>query len=89
MSRLVRALRRFKAVSVREELAARELKKRGTQSEIVLDPTFLLEASAYCPLIGSRPIEARYLFVYAVSLSGFVLRTARALAKQNGLKLVI
>lgn len=89
MSRLVRALHRFKAVSVREELAARELKKRGIQSEIVLDPTFLLEASAYCPLIGSRPIGARYLFVYAVSLSGFVLRTARALAKQNGLKLVI
>lgn len=89
MARLVRALSRFKGVSVREELAARELGKRGVRSEIVLDPTFLLEPGAYCSLIGKRPIKERYLFVYAVSLSDFVLRSARALAKRNGLKLVI
>lgn len=89
LSRIVKAQSRFKAISVREELAMQELKKRGVRSEIVLDPTFLLEPGAYRPLIGKRPIRGRYLFVYAVSLSDFVLRTARMLAERNGLKLVI
>lgn len=89
MARLVRALPRFRTVSVREELAARELGERGVRSEIVLDPTFLPGSEAYRPLIGKRTIKDRYLFVYAVSLSDFVLCTARTLAKRNGLKLVI
>lgn len=89
MQRLANALARFKAVSVREELAVQELSRFGVRSELVVDPTFLLEAKDYGPLIGPRPIKESYLFVYAVSLSHFVLDSARALAKRKGLKLVI
>ena len=88
-NRLTKALHRFKAISVREELACSELKGVGFKAEIVLDPTLLLEASEYRPLIGERLIRGKYLFLYAVSLSDFVLATARELAKRLGLKLVI
>lgn len=89
ISRLVSALSRFKAISVREELTAAVLSENGIDSEIVVDPTCLLEAKDYEPLIGPRPIKEPYLFVYAVSLSRFVLESARELANRKGLRLVI
>ena len=89
MARIVKALPRFRALSVREELAERELREAGFAAKVVLDPTFLLEASFYRPLIGNRPRRGRYLFLYAVSLSHFVLETARELARRHGLELVI
>lgn len=88
-ARIVKALPRFRALSVREELAERELREAGFAAKVVLDPTFLLKASSYRPLVASRPRRGRYLFLYAVSLSHFVVETARELARRHGLELVI
>lgn len=89
MKRLLAALPRFRRISVREELAASVLKKAGFNASVVLDPTFLLRATDFRPLLGKHKIHERYLFLYAVSLSDFVLETARKLSSLLGLKLVI
>jgi len=89
LKRLLAALPRFKAISVREELAAATLYKAGFAVKTVLDPTFLLRSEDYRPFVGSRPYRKKYMFLYAVSLSGFVLQSARKLAAMIGLKLVI
>lgn len=89
LKRLLAALPRFKAISVREELAAATLYKAGFAVKTVLDPTFLLRSEDYRPFVGSRPYRKKYMFLYAVSLSDFVLQSARKLAAMIGLKLVI
>ena len=89
LKRLLSALPRFKAISVREQLAATVLRKAGFDAKTVLDPTFLLRSEAYRSLVGPRPCRKNYVFLYAVSLSDFVLQTARKLAAMLGLELII
>lgn len=89
LKRLLAALPRFKAISVREELAAATLHNAGFAVKTVLDPTFLLRSEEYRPLVGSRSYRKKYIFLYAVSLSDFVLQSARKLASMLGLELVI
>ena len=89
LERLLSALPRFKAISVREELAAATLYKAGFAVKTVLDPTFLLRSEDYRPFVRSRPYRKKYMFLYAVSLSDFVLQSARKLAAMLGLELVI
>lgn len=89
LERLLSALPRFKAISVREELAATVLRRAGFAAKTVLDPTFLLHSEAYRPLVRPRPYRKKYVFLYAVSLSDFVLQTARKLSAMLGLELVI
>lgn len=89
LKRLLAALPRFKAISVREELAAATLHKAGFAAKTVLDPTFLLRHEGYRPLVGPRPYRKKYMFLYAVSLSDFVLQSARKLAVMLDLELVV
>lgn len=89
LKRLLAALPRFKAISVREELAAATLHKAGFAAKTVLDPTFLLSNEGYRPLVGPRPYRKKYIFLYAVSLSDFVLQSARKLAAMLDLELVV
>lgn len=89
LKRIIAALPRFKAISVREELAAMTLQDAGFPAEVVLDPTFLLRSPDYKALDCGRIVSERYLFLYAVSLSSFVLETARKLSSLLRLRLVI
>lgn len=82
---LTRALRRFCAVSVREETLQKRLRTAGFRgAQVVPDPTCLLRAEDYAAL--DRPLKrrGRTMVVYAVGLSPGLRTLACALAKRVG-----
>jgi len=88
LSRLVSALRRFSAVSVREGFAREMLASQGIDAVQVLDPTLLLEAADYLPLAASTPSHSPYLYVYALFDEPWLRRLAEEIAAEKGLKVV-
>lgn len=77
-------------ISVRE-LSAVELIQSMTDRPVtqVLDPTLLADASIYRQLIGERLIKQPYIFVYKMTYNPLTLKTALAISKQTGLKVVV
>lgn len=80
-ARLRRAAAAFKAVSVREPCFL--------DAPVVCDPTLLLTAADYEPILTPPPLREPYLFAYAVSMSDAVVAEARRLAREKGLRLVL
>lgn len=80
-ARLQHAVTAFKAVSVREPCPF--------DAPVVCDPTLLLTAADYEPILSPPSIREPYLFAYAVSMSDAVVAEARRLAQENGLRLVL
>lgn len=65
---LAEQLRRFDAVSVREQSGVRICKELGYEASLVLDPTLLLAAEQYKNL-KKEPSISNYCFVYQVNVS--------------------
>lgn len=88
--RLNRSVRRFEAVSVREQAVADVLDEPWrTQACVVADPVLLVEPDD-CRKIAAGVVPAEdYVFCYVLKLTPDLLRTARALASRLNCKLVI
>jgi hypothetical protein len=83
----------FKYISVREPNGQKWLKDGfNIDSELVLDPTLLLDKKDYREL-EERPVERleknKYIFIYATELTRPQENTIRKLAKKEGLKIVV
>lgn len=82
----------FDRLSVREQSAKKELKKRIHDKDInvVLDPTFLLDKREYESLVDGAKCkyEGKYIFFYCIKASNDVLKSVREIGKMLELPIV-
>lgn len=79
--------KRFAALSFREQDTAVQMEEiLGMKSEVVLDPTFLVEDFSNL-LIDRRP-EPAYILIYDLQSSPLILSVARRLAKSGSYKIL-
>lgn len=67
--KIIHLLKKFKAISVREESAVRLLKERGIEAQLVLDPTLLLQSNDYACLeteVSRQFANHRHVFLYCL-----------------------
>ncbi|SHK89494.1 polysaccharide pyruvyl transferase family protein [Fibrobacter sp. UWB12] len=67
--KIIPLLKKFRAISVREESAVRLLAEHGVDSQLVLDPTMLLKADDYAHLeseVSCDYAKANHIFVYCL-----------------------
>ena len=83
-------LKQFNNISVRENDAKELLKKQfNISSEVVLDPTFLLEKTDLDELCEKRKgLEKKFVFVYLIGKSKSAFEYAKAIAKEKDLEVV-
>ena len=85
---ITKSLRKFHAISVREEFFANALKAyTPLPIDICCDPTFLLSKDSYMS-IASMPQEDNFIFVYHVKESKSASELADNLSKQTGCKII-
>lgn len=84
-SRIAAAVRRFKAITVRERFIQKTIEDMGFPSpKMVLDPTLLLTAEDYAEIEAPRLIEEPYLFVYNIGGGERIWTIADTVAKRIG-----
>lgn len=90
ISRLVKALDRFKAISVREPLVKSQLEEHGRRDVcVVADPTLLLDACEYERIRLAKRSSRRYLYFYTLFATDFEMSVAKYLCKELGVELVM
>lgn len=90
LRRVAESLSRFSAISVRETLVRDQISPFVDKDvQVVADPTLLLDADDYREIALQPDFREPYLYVYAIQATKFVVESARAVAKQLGLKTVI
>lgn len=86
---LAQRLRNFKAIGLRENtLLSYAAEHTDIPVQRVLDPTLLLEQSAYDSLAAARLVKEKYLLLYSRRYDPNMEAYAQGLAEKNGLKLV-
>lgn len=81
-------LRRFDAVSVREQSALKLLEKMKVSGTHVCDPVFLLKEAAWRALAVPCMEQRPYIFVYDFDRNTAVQERIREFAKQNDLAII-
>lgn len=86
--KVVELLSQFKRISVREESGADIVKKYlGVDTQVVCDPTFLLDKEHWSKV--AKPInEDKYIALFMLSKNEELINKAKAFAKEKGLKLL-
>ena len=89
---IVRLLRKYKNITVRETAAKKILAKLGIASEVVLDPTLLLDKTAWANIASHYPFTENepYLLTYSVEYgkeNSIIKHYAKQIAKKEGLKI--
>ena len=80
-------LRRFDAISVREESGKKITDKLGIAAEICCDPAFLLDRSQWNEVCADIKTAHPYVFVYDFERSREVREVAERIARERGLKI--
>ncbi|MBR4989173.1 MAG: polysaccharide pyruvyl transferase family protein [Bacteroidaceae bacterium] len=84
-------LSNYKAISVREESAKKLIEDMGLQATHLLDPTFMLKREEWKDYMNPRIVNEDYLLIYTPYNTvdkKAIFDTARAIAKEKGLKIV-
>lgn len=92
LSETVKLLRKFSCITVREKTAKEILAQQGIPSEVVLDPTLLLDAKKWSDISEKCDIcfSEKYLLIYSVEQKKqdqLIDYYARIIAKQRNLKI--
>lgn len=88
ISILIQNTKDFKYISMREKQSCKQLSDAGRNTEHVLDPVFLLKKEKY--LKNLKPnLYGKYLLVYAVDSDNLLNYTAKRIAEEYGLKIVL
>ena len=84
-------LLRLNAISVREESVGEHVKSIAPQLKVtaVPDPVLLLSEKDWSDIAAEPKIKEKYAFFYQAWNSNDVLNTAKNIAKERGLKLVV
>jgi hypothetical protein len=82
-------LSKFSAISVREQTSVPLIAGlTDIPVEVCVDPTLLLDASDYLPIMGEAPLKENALFLYMLSRNSRMLEYADWLAQELGLRIV-
>ena len=89
-ARICNQLKTFNKISVREEEGKNFVKElTGRNSELVLDPTLLLNKYEWENMINNERIEKeKYIFVYVIAYTPTLLEFARKLGKERNCKVI-
>lgn len=84
-------LEKFRHLSVREEVGARYVRKLVNKpTEIVLDPTFLIDREGWTKLEKPHPMATgKYIFCFPVRKSAALIRFGLELADQKNATLIV
>lgn len=88
VSRYVQYLKKYDAISVREDSGVEILKSFGIQGKQVLDPTLLLSREDWEKVALDKRKVSEYILIYQLRPNKAFDEYARELAKQTGLKLI-
>ncbi len=85
-------LKKFDGITVREKAAKNLLARYGIKSEVVLDPTLLLDTNEWSDILGKDAISfnEKYLLIYSVERkeqNRLIEYYARKIAKERNLKI--
>lgn len=82
-------IRCFSAVSAREKSMLEAISTIRNDATVVLDPTCLLNKEDYFPLFDKeRRIKGDYILLYTINNNEEILKTAKKLSKELGIKVV-
>lgn len=81
-------LLKYSKISVRENSAVELLASIGVESQLVLDPTFLLKKEEWLRLLAPPKIKQKYVFIYGLYRNKGLYKFANELAQKNGLAIV-
>lgn len=81
-------LKRYKAISVREQSAVELLHSMGIESTWILDPTLILDAEAWRKLAAAVYIKKPYLLIYQLNPNPQMDEYAVLLAERKGWEIV-
>lgn len=89
-AKICNQLKTFNKISVREEEGKNFIKElTGRNSELVLDPTLLLNKYEWENMINNERIEKeKYIFVYVIAYTPTLLEFARKLGKERNCKVI-
>ena len=82
-------LKEFNSLNVRELSGKEILNKIGVNAAVVLDPTLLLDSSEWDNVTVDLKINEKYIFVYQLTPSKYLLKIVRQLQRKTGYKVVI
>lgn len=84
-------LEKFDALSVREDVGAKFVEAlTAKQSEVVLDPTFLISQKEWSDLEKRHPMgEGKYIFCFPVRKSASLIKFGRELADKKDATLIV
>lgn len=82
------ALPGYRWRSVREESAKADLAEIGVSSEVIPDPTLLLESEEWRSIAGHSGLSAGFVVLYTLNRGTSIRRSARAVARDLRLPLV-
>ena len=88
--RICKQLNKFNKISVREEEGKKFIEEiTGKDSELVLDPTLLLNKYEWENIISNERIKReKYIFVYIIAYTPTLLEFARKLGKERKCKVI-
>lgn len=82
-------LKKFTAISVREEQIINEIKELTTTDVVnVLDPTLLLDNSEYSNMASERIINEPYILIYQNTRNDEIYKIAKKIAKEKKMKVI-
>ncbi|WP_226643042.1 polysaccharide pyruvyl transferase family protein [Mesobacillus subterraneus] len=82
-------LKKFNKMSIREKQGAKIIEEvTQRESEVVLDPTFLISKNDWNKIAYDNLIEDKYILVYAFGGSKHIMSLAEKLSKKTGFKIV-
>lgn len=81
-------LRQFDMISVRESSGVQYLHSRNIDCELVLDPTFLLNANEYDKICADRLIDDKYVLLFSWNCNDDVIRAAKKVSNELSLPLI-
>lgn len=88
VEKYVKYLKKYDAISVREDSGVEILKSFGIQGKQVLDPTLLLDREDWKKVIRNKRKVREYILIYQLRPNKAFDEYAKKLAKQTGLELI-
>lgn len=82
-------IKKYSAISVREDSAKKIVEEMGYGNVAhILDPTLVLSADDWKPLVAKRVIQEKYIIIYKLNTIPEIEEFADNLAKETGYKIV-
>ena len=88
-AKVKRWLGRFDHISVREKALQQYLSELGIQSQLVLDPTLLVDKAEWDRIVPNKPlVEPGYVLFYSLNPGAFDTNAIRDFSKKHNLRFV-